>query len=74
MSSVAYLAAECKGQCSMWQTYVGLMTDAPHWFFELSLEAITGLTLYPFARRLLRAYRDRIHHEIDAEHGVVHRD
>jgi len=72
--SAAYLASECTQHCTVWKEYVGLMTDVPHIMFEFSLEAITGLAVYPFARRLLRAYRDRIHHEIDAEHGVVHHD
>jgi hypothetical protein len=69
-----YLASECTQNCTFIKDYVGLMTDGPHIMFELSLEAITGLAVYPFARRLLRAYRDRIHREIDEEHGVVHPD
>ncbi|MFL6240351.1 MAG: hypothetical protein ACJ735_12755 [Actinomycetes bacterium] len=72
--SAMYLASECTQHCSFVHDYIGLMTDAPHWAFELSLEAITGLAVYPFAKRLLRAYRERIHREIDEEHGVVHHD
>jgi hypothetical protein len=71
---MTYVAAECTQHCSVWKDYLGLMTDVPHIMFEFSLEAITGLAVYPFARRLFRAYRDRIHREIDAEHGVVHPD
>lgn len=65
-------ASECVSNCTFVKDYVGLMSDGPHIAFEMSLEAITGVLLYPFGRRLLRAYRDRIHREIDAEHGVVH--
>lgn len=68
------LASECTAHCTFVKDYVGLMTDAPHICFELSLEAITGIAIYPLARRLLRAYRDRIHREIDAEHGYTHKD
>lgn len=68
------LAAECTAHCSTLQSYVGLMTDVPHIAFELTLEAVTGIAIYPLARRLLRAYRDRIHREIDAEHGYMHEE
>lgn len=68
------IASECTQHCSLYKDYIGLMTDVPHILFELTLEAITGLAVYPFARRLLRVYRDRIHREIDAEHGVEHHD
>jgi hypothetical protein len=68
------IASECVSNCDFVKSYFGLMTDAPHLAFELSLEAITGIAVYPFARRLLRVYRDRIHREIDEEHGVVHPD
>lgn len=67
-------ASECVDHCSFMKSYVGLMTDWPHICFELSLEAVTGIAVYPLARRVLRAYRDRIHREIDAEHGVIHQD
>jgi len=66
--------AECVSDCSTWDSYWGLMTDVPHIMFEFTLEALTGILLYPIARRLFRAYRDRIHQEIDEEHGVVHQD
>jgi hypothetical protein len=69
-----YLASECTQNCSFLDSYFGLLTDGPHIFFELTLEALTGLAVYPVARRLLRAYRERIHQEIDEEHGVVHHE
>lgn len=64
--------SECVQNCTFIKDYVGLMTDWAHICFELSLEFITGVLLYPIVRRLVRAYRLRIHQEIDAEHGVVH--
>jgi hypothetical protein len=66
------LAAECVNNCNFVRSYFGLMTDAPHICFELSVDALTGILLYPLIKRGLRAYRDRIHQEIDEEHGVVH--
>jgi hypothetical protein len=69
-----YFASECTQHCSLWDSYFGLVTDGPHILFELTLEALTGLAVYPVARRLLKAYRERIHQEIDEEHGVVHHE
>jgi hypothetical protein len=71
---VRALASECTSHCTFVRDYLGLLTDAPHIFFELTLEAITGIAVYPLARRLLRAYRERIHREIDAEHGYTHQE
>lgn len=68
------ILAECTQHCDFVKSWIGLLTDLPHVAFELTLEAITGLAVYPVARRALRVYRDRIHREIDAEHGYEHDD
>lgn len=54
------------------ESYVDLMRSAPHWGFEITLELLSGLVVYPFYRWLHRKWESRIHREIDAEHGVIH--
>ncbi|GAC1529007.1 MAG: hypothetical protein NVS3B1_20480 [Marmoricola sp.] len=54
------------------ETYTQLMTNPPHLEFELTLEALTGILLYPIGRRLLRRAKARWHREIDEEHGIDH--
>lgn len=54
------------------ETYAGLVTDPAHIFFELTLEAATGLLVYPLIRRARQRWADRLHRVLDAEHGVVH--
>ena len=58
------------------ETYTGLMTDAPHLLFELTMEALTGLVAYPLGRLITRRVHRRlgtkIHADIDAAHGVQH--
>lgn len=54
------------------ESYFDLMRSAPHWGFELTLEALSGLVMYPAIRWLHRKWECRMHREIDAEHGVVH--
>lgn len=56
------------------ETYTGLMTNPPHLEFELTLEALTGILLYPIGRRVLSRAKARWHHEIDTEHGVTHKE
>lgn len=34
------------------ETYLHLLGDSSHWLFELSVEAVTGIVLYPIGRRL----------------------
>ena len=61
-------AGECTQHCGFVKSYVGLMTDAPHLAFELSLELLTA----PFAYAIGKGVARREHRKIDAEHGVVH--
>lgn len=37
------------------ETYRGLLTDGPHWMFELTVELVTGILLAPLARWAWRA-------------------
>jgi hypothetical protein len=55
-----------------WERYTYLLTDPAHVLFELTLELITGVLLYPAFRLFLRTYRNRVHHEADREHGIIH--
>ena len=58
------------------ETYTGLLADPAHIGFELTLEALTGLLVYPLARFVLARVRRRFvtatHAEIDAAHGIIH--
>lgn len=64
------MASECVQHCSVWTSYTGLMTDAPHMLFEVTMEVLTA----PFAFIVGRWYANREHRRIDREHGVVHED
>jgi hypothetical protein len=56
----------------MEESYLDLMMSLPHWGFELTLEALTGLLVYPLIRWGHKRLNDRLHRELDAEHGVTH--
>lgn len=56
------------------ESYSDLLRSAPHWGFELTLEALTGIVVYPFIRWAHQQWEARVHREIDAEHGVEHHD
>lgn len=43
------------------ETFLQLLTNWPHWAFELTVEAVSGLLLTPLWRTLLRRH-DRRHH------------
>lgn len=49
------------------ETYLQLITDPAHIAFELTLEAATGLVIYPFARFLFRKWLARHDKEV---HGA----
>lgn len=53
-----------------WDAYVALLTNLPHILLELTIEAITAIAVYPFARWVW----DRWHAEHDAEHHPPHVD
>jgi hypothetical protein len=43
------------------ETFLQLLGDWPHWAFEVTVEAVTGLVFAPIIRRALRRH-DRRHH------------
>lgn len=56
--------------------YWSILTDPAHVAVELTLMAlidgmILGL-LWPLIRRLINHRLDRLHRELDAEHGITH--
>lgn len=56
------------------ETYVDLMTDPAHIWFELTLEAISGLIVYPLIRFAHQRLTVSLHATLDAEHGFTHTD
>jgi hypothetical protein len=58
----------------MAESYTDLMTDPNHALFELSYEFITGLVLYPAIRWGHKRLSSKLHKELDAEHGVNHKE
>lgn len=47
--------------------YFALLHDYPHWMFEITVEAITGILVYPFARWIWGRWQRE--HDRDV-HGV----
>jgi hypothetical protein len=43
------------------ETYMDLVTNTPHWLFELTTDAVFGLGLYPIIRWAVR-HHDRKKH------------
>ncbi len=54
------------------ETYLDLMMSLPHWGFELTLELLTAVIVYPLIRIAHKRLTERLHRDLDAEHGVVH--
>jgi hypothetical protein len=44
------------------ETYWQLLTNVPHWLFEITSDAVLGLALYPLIKRMVRRH-DRTHHD-----------
>ena len=70
-------AAECQTNCTFVTSYFGLMTDWPHICFEITLtiiqDVVIGLLFWRLGLKpLMNRWRDRVHREIDQEHGIVH--
>lgn len=55
------------------ESYFDLMRSLPHWGFEITLELLTGLLVYPLIRWGHNRLNERLHRELDAEHGFVHK-
>lgn len=47
------------------ETYMELMTDPAHWFFEITLivifDVLLGMILWPFAKKWLKAHDEKKH-------------
>jgi ABC-type antimicrobial peptide transport system permease subunit len=43
-------AEEAGNGASNWEAYIALMQSVPHWAFEITLEIITGILIYPLAK------------------------
>lgn len=48
------------------ETYVDLMSSRAHWLFELTLEALTSIVLFPLGV-LYQRWHDRRHHDAAAQ-------
>ena len=56
------------------ETYTQLMTDPAHLAFELTLELLSGVIVYPIIRAGHKRLSARLHKDLDAEHGVTHKE
>jgi hypothetical protein len=56
------------------ETYVELLKNRPHWLFELTVEAASGLAIAPLWRYLRKKHHEKFHpgsmHVLDVEPWV----